>query len=118
MSAKGPVFDPRFCLFRDLCSKLVNCHHLTTPSYNHWQFPIINSNHNSCEDSLFPSDDELTIIPPPNPCSEPLPPPATPVPNTYCNRMKHEKRAARMVQLTYRERIDHGLVTPTEQKKR
>ncbi len=26
--------DPRYCLFWNLCSKLVNCHHLTTPSYN------------------------------------------------------------------------------------
>ncbi len=34
MSVKGPGFDPRYCLFQDLYSKLVNCHHLTNPSYN------------------------------------------------------------------------------------
>ncbi len=34
MSVKGPGFDPRYCLFQNLCSKLVNCHHLTTSSYN------------------------------------------------------------------------------------
>ena len=33
MSAKGPGFDPQYCLFKTLCLKLVNCHHLTTPSY-------------------------------------------------------------------------------------
>jgi hypothetical protein len=32
---------------------------------NGWHFPIINSNYNSNEDSLFPSDDKLTIISPP-----------------------------------------------------
>jgi hypothetical protein len=40
---------------------------------NDWHFPIINSNYNSGEDSLFPSDDKLTIIPPPDPPPEPLP---------------------------------------------
>jgi hypothetical protein len=35
MSVKGPGFDPQYCLFRNLCSTHVNCHHLTTPSYNH-----------------------------------------------------------------------------------
>jgi hypothetical protein len=49
---------------------------------NDWHFPIVNSNYNSDEDSLFPSNDELTIIPPPDPPQEPLPPPATPVPDT------------------------------------
>jgi hypothetical protein len=33
MSVKGPGFDPWYCLFLNLCSKLVNCHHLTNPSY-------------------------------------------------------------------------------------
>jgi hypothetical protein len=47
-------------------------------------FPIVGSNYNSDEDSLFPSDDKLTSIPPPDPPPEPLPPPATPVPDTYC----------------------------------
>ncbi len=37
MSVKGPGLDPQFCLFCNLCSKLVNCHHLTTPSYNQRQ---------------------------------------------------------------------------------
>jgi hypothetical protein len=34
------------------------------------------------------------------------------------NTHKHKKRPARTVQLTYREQLDHGLVTPTEQHKR
>ncbi len=34
MSVKGPGFDPWYCLFQNLCLKLVICHHLTTPSYN------------------------------------------------------------------------------------
>jgi hypothetical protein len=85
---------------------------------NDWHFPIVNSNHNSNEDSLVPSNDELTIIPLPNRPPEPLPSPATPVSNTYWDRIKHKKRPAKMVQLTYRERLDHGLVTPTEQNKR
>ena len=37
MSVKGPGFDPQYCLFRNLCSKLVNCHHLTTPLINQCQ---------------------------------------------------------------------------------
>jgi hypothetical protein len=81
-------------------------------------FPIVDSDHNSNEDSLFPSNDELTIIPPPNPPPEPLPLPATPVPDTYWDRIKHKKRPAGMVQLTYREQLDQGLVNPTKQNKR
>ncbi len=34
---------------------------------NDWHFPIVNSNNNSDEDCLFPSNDKLTIISPPNP---------------------------------------------------
>ncbi len=60
---------------------------------NDWHIPIINSDHNSNEDSLFPLDDKLTIIPPPNPPPEPLPPPATLVPNSYWDRIKHKKTA-------------------------
>jgi hypothetical protein len=85
---------------------------------NDWHFPIADSDHNSDEDSLFPSDDELTIIPPPDPPPEPLPLPAISVPNTYWDRIKHKKQPAGKVQLTYRERLDQGLVTPTEQNKR
>jgi hypothetical protein len=48
-----------------------------------WHFPIIDANYSSNEDSLFPSNDKLTSIPPPDPPPEPLPPPATPVPATY-----------------------------------
>jgi hypothetical protein len=70
---------------------------------NEWHFPIIDSNHNSNEDSLTPSNNQLTIIPPPNHPPEPLPLPATPVPDTYWDRIKHKKQPARMVQLTYRE---------------
>jgi hypothetical protein len=85
---------------------------------NDCHFSIVDSDYNSDEDSLFPSDDKLTIIPPPNPPPEPLPPPATPVPDIYWNRIKHENRPAGMVQLTYWEQLDQGLVTPTEQNKR
>jgi hypothetical protein len=49
---------------------------------NDWHFPIVDSNYNSNEDSFFPSDDKLTSIPPPDPPLEPLPLPATPVPDT------------------------------------
>jgi hypothetical protein len=49
---------------------------------NDWHFPIVDFDYNSDEDSLFPSEDKLTIIPPPDPPPEPLPPPATPVPDT------------------------------------
>ncbi len=34
MSVKGPGFNPQYCLFINLSSTLVNCHHLITPSYN------------------------------------------------------------------------------------
>ncbi len=85
---------------------------------NDWHFLIIDSNHNSDEDSLFPSNDELTSIPPPNPPPEPLPPPATPVLDTYWDRIRHKRWPANTVQLTYRERLDQGLVNTTEQNKR
>jgi hypothetical protein len=83
-----------------------------------WHFPIIDSNCNSNEDSLFPSDDKLTSIPPPNPPPEPLPPPAIPVPDTYWDRIRHKRRTAGLVQLTYRKRLDQGLLTTTKQNKR
>jgi hypothetical protein len=85
---------------------------------NDWHFPIVNSNYNSDEDSIFPSDDELTSIPPPDPPPEPLPLPATPVPDTYWDRIRHKRRPAGMVQLTCREQLDQGLVNTTEQNKR
>ncbi len=85
---------------------------------NKWNFPIVNSNYNSNEDSLLPSDDELTSIPPPDPPPEPLPLQATPVPNTYWDRIRHERRPAGTVQLIYREQLDQGLVNTTEQNKR
>jgi hypothetical protein len=69
---------------------------------NDWHFFIIDSDHNSNDNSLFPSDDELTIIPPTDPPPVPLPPPATLVPDSYWDRIKHEKRPARMVQLSYK----------------
>ncbi len=97
---------------------------------NNWHFPIANANYNSNEDSLadpnynsdedslFPSDDKLTIIPPLNPPPEPLPPPATPVSNTYWDRIRHKRRLAGMVQLIYGERLDQHLVNPIKQNKR
>jgi hypothetical protein len=85
---------------------------------NDWNFPIVDSNYNSDEDSLFPSDDKLTIIPPPNPPPKPLPSPATPVPDTYWDCIRHERRPAGKVQLTYREWLNQGLVNPTKQSKR
>jgi hypothetical protein len=54
---------------------------------------------------------KLTIIPFTNPPPVPPPPPAIPVPNSYWDRIKHEKRPAGTVNLSYRERIDNGLVT-------
>jgi hypothetical protein len=83
---------------------------------NDWHFPIIDSNYNSDEDSLFPSNDELTIIPPPDPPQKPLPLLATPVPDTYWDRIKH-KRWPGTVQLTYREQLHQCLVNTTEQNK-
>jgi hypothetical protein len=61
---------------------------------NNWHFPIIDSNYNSNEYSLFSSDDKLTSIPPPDPPPEPLPLPATPVPKTYWDRIRHKRRPA------------------------
>jgi hypothetical protein len=85
---------------------------------NNWHFPIVDSKHNSNEDSFFPSNDKLTSIPPPDPPPEPLPPPATPVSDTYWGRIRHERWPAGTVQLTYRERLDQGLVNTTKQNKR
>jgi hypothetical protein len=64
---------------------------------NDWHFPIIDSNYNSNEDSLFPSDDKLTIIPSPDLPPKPLPLPATPVPDTYWDRIRHKRRPASTV---------------------
>ncbi len=73
---------------------------------NDWHFPIVDSSYNSDEDSLFPSNDKLTSIPLHDPPPEPLPPSATPVPNTYWDCIRHERQSAGTVQLTYRERPD------------
>ncbi len=35
-----------------------------------------------------------------------IPPPATPVPDTYWDRIKNERRPAGLIQLTYREWLD------------
>jgi hypothetical protein len=85
---------------------------------NNWHFLIVDFDYNSDEDSLFPFKHKLAIIPPPDPPPEPLPLPATPVPETYWDRIRHERRPAGTVQLTYRERLDQGLVNPTEKNKR
>jgi hypothetical protein len=45
---------------------------------NDWHFLIVDSDYNSDEDSLFPSVDKLTIIPPPQPSSRT----STPASNT------------------------------------
>jgi hypothetical protein len=82
---------------------------------NDWHFPIIDSDHISNEDSLFSSNEKLTIIPPPDPPPEPLPPPPTLVPTSYWDHIKHEKRPSGMVQLSNRERLDCVLVTTIEQ---
>jgi hypothetical protein len=81
---------------------------------NYWYFPIVKSNYNSNEYPLFPFNDKLTIVPPPDPPPEPLPLPATPLPETYWDHIRHKRQPAGMVQLTYRERLDQGLVNPTE----
>jgi hypothetical protein len=77
-----------------------------------WHFPIVNTNYNSNEDSFFPSNDKLISIPPPNPPPEPIPLPATPVPDTYWDCIKNKRRPAGLVQLTYRQWLDQGLVPP------
>jgi hypothetical protein len=89
-----------------------------TSEAKNWHFPLIDADHNSDDDSLFPSDDKLTIIPTTDPPLVPLPPPAMPVPDFYWDRIKHEKGPAGTVQLSYRERLDNGLVTTQEQSKR
>jgi hypothetical protein len=62
-----------------------------------WHFPFIDSNYNSDENSLFPSDDKLSSIPLPNPPPESLPLPATPVPNTFWDCIRHERQPASLV---------------------
>jgi hypothetical protein len=42
---------------------------------NEWHFPLIDADHNTYDDSLFPSDNKTTIIPPTYPPTIPLPPP-------------------------------------------
>ncbi len=71
-----------------------------------WHFTIVPATYNSNEDSLFPSDDKLTSILPSDPPSEHIHPPATPVPDTYWNRIKNKRQPAGLVQLTYREWLD------------
>jgi hypothetical protein len=68
---------------------------------NNWHFLLIDSDYNSNVDSLFPSHEKLTIIPPPNPPPELLPLPATPVPDTHWDC-----------------KLDQGLGNPTEQNRR
>ncbi len=85
---------------------------------NDWHFPLIDADHNSNDDSLFPSDDKPTIIPTTKQPLVPLPPPATPVPDSYWDRIKHEKRPAGTVQVLYQERLDSSLISTQDQSKR
>jgi hypothetical protein len=85
---------------------------------NDWHFPLINADYNSNDDSLFHSDDKLIIISTTNPPPAPLPPPATPVPDSYWDYIKHEKQPAGTKQMSYCKRLDNGLDTTQEQLKR
>jgi hypothetical protein len=92
---------------------------------NNWHFPLIDADHNSNDVSLFPSDDDTTIIPPTYPPLIPLPPPPCPATtvhntqaNTYWDRIKHEKSPASATQMSYHERLSNGLVASQEWLKR
>jgi hypothetical protein len=50
---------------------------------NNWHFPLIDDDHNGDDNSLFPSDDEFTIIPTTNPPPVHLSLPAMLVPDSY-----------------------------------
>jgi hypothetical protein len=87
---------------------------------NNWHFPLIDADHNSDEDSLFPPDDKLVsmIVSNITPCPVPLPSPAKKVPNSYWEHIKHKKQPVNTMQMSYHERLTNGLVAPQEQTKR
>jgi hypothetical protein len=80
---------------------------------NNWHFYLIDDDHNSNEDSLFPSDDKLVgmIVSNTNPHPVPLLPQAKPVRDSYWECIKHKKQPANTIQMTYCERLANGLVT-------
>jgi hypothetical protein len=82
-----------------------------------WHFPLINADHDSDDDSLFPSNDDTSIIPTTDPPPVHLPPPATTVPDSNWDRIKHEKWPASRMQMSYHKQLDNGLVTTHKQPK-
>ena len=76
-----------------------------------WIFPLVDEDHNSNEDSLFPSDNDSSI------CSNPdlaTPPPLPSPPlaaTTYWDSIRHEKMPPNSTQITYREQLDRGEVS-------
>jgi hypothetical protein len=64
---------------------------------NNWHFPLIDADHNSNDDSLFPLDNDTTIIP----ATDPPPVPPATVQDTYWDYIKLDKRPASTTQMSY-----------------
>ncbi len=83
-----------------------------------WFFPLVDEDHNSNKDSLFPSGNDSST------CSNPdltTPPPLPPPPlgaTTYWDRIKHKKRPANSTQITHHKRLARGKVSFKERLKR
>ncbi len=82
-----------------------------------WFFPLVDEDHNSDKDSLFPSDNDSSI------CSNSdstTPPPLLPPPlaaTTYWDHIKNKKRPPNSTQTTYRKRLARGEVSFKERLK-
>jgi len=83
-----------------------------------WYFPLVDEDHNSNKDSLFPSDNDSSICSNPDSTTPPPPPPPPLAATTYWDRIKHVKRPPNSTQTTYRERLDMSEVSFTERLKR
>jgi hypothetical protein len=83
-----------------------------------WYFPLVNEDHNSSKDSLFPSDNDSSICSNPDSTTPPPPPPPPLVATTYWDCIRHEKRPPNSTQITYRKQFDRGEVSFKERLKR
>jgi hypothetical protein len=81
-------------------------------------FSLLNKDHNSNKDSLFPSNNDSAICFNPDSTTPPPPPPPPLAATTYWDCIKHVKRPPNSTQITYREQLDRGKVSFKERLKR
>jgi hypothetical protein len=83
-----------------------------------WFFPLVDEDHNSNKDSLFPSNNDSSICSNPDPATPPPLPSPPLAATTYWDCIRNKKRPANSIQITYSEQLARGEVSSEERLKR